>query len=234
MRFGTILGLLFLSALGPASSEPDSEIDSFFACPTVAVELSAANVQEQALVCRAAENARDFFLAHGIMIQRPIRVRLQSDELMSHANHIGLYDAREDTIHIVTLEHAVKHRREDSPFDTRMDRSLYASFVSHEIAHAIAYQYSGATLSTLAQEYLAYVTQISTMPMATRTSLLARFDEEAFADVDDISMIYYQLNPNAFGIKAFLHYSTLPDKSGFVRDLLAGEIKMPATQLEWW
>jgi hypothetical protein len=116
-----------------------------------------------------------------------------------------------------------------------MNNALYASFVIHEVAHAIAEQnFNSAPASLIAPEYLAYVAQLSTMDEPLRLQILQGYQVTPFAGIQDMSSIYYALDPNAFGVKAFLHYESLKDKTRFIQGLLTGAIKPVRPQREWW
>lgn len=205
------------------------------ACLAIPVDIGpgAVPAADQNRVCSAAEKAIAFFHAHDIKIQRPIRIRLHQDELRNDANHIGLYNISNGSIDIVTLDHAMNHCAEKPPFGVQMNATLYTSFIIHEVAHAIADQnINRMTATRIVQEYLAYVTQFATMDANARSNILQQYRVAPFERVEDMSLTYYQLNPNAFGVKAFLHYQTLDDSSGFIEDLLSGAIKPGKDQIE--
>jgi hypothetical protein len=61
-----------------------------------------------------------------------------------------------------------------------------------------------------------------------RSKILQEYSVAPFAGVEDMSLTYYELDPNAFGVKVFLHYQSLADKSGFIQGLLSGSIKQNA------
>jgi hypothetical protein len=222
-----LLVVIFLavsSGVAPVGAEEKIS----FICPAVPVHVVPASAKDQTLVCNAADKAHGFFRSHGIEIKRQIHIRLHQEEIQNHENHIGLYHAKKDLIDMVTLDHARHQCSEKPPFDIQMNEGLYSSFVVHEISHAIADQNFGGTQSLIVQEYLAYVTQFSTMEPNVRSKILQEYSVAPFAGVDDMSLTYYELDPNAFGVKVFLHYQSLADKSGFIQGLLSGSIKQNA------
>lgn len=223
-----VIFLMVIRGVAPVGAEERA----MFICPSVPIHVGSVFDKEQTLVCNAAEKARGFFLTHGIEIKRKIHIRLHQEEIENHANHIGLYHAKKDLIDMVTLEHARHHCLEEPPFDIQMNEELYSSFVIHEISHAIADQNSGSTQSLIGQEYLAYVAQFSTMEPSVKNKILREYNIKPFASVEDMSLTYYELNPNAFGVKSFLHYQSLTDKSSFIQGLLSGSIKPNSEQVE--
>lgn len=215
----------------PVSAQEQSS----FTCPATPIDISPVSSQDQVLVCNAAEKARIFFQSHGIEIQRQVHIQLHQDEIKNHAHHIGLYHANKNHIDMVTLDHATHHCSEKPPFNIQMNDALYVSFVVHEVAHAIADQnFNEKPSSLIVPEYLAYVTQFSTMDTHAQNQILQKYKVAPFSGIEDMSLTYYQLDPNAFGVKAFRHYQSLPDKSRFIQDLLSGAIKPNAPQMEWW
>lgn len=232
MRLSVCLIVIF-SLLSMGMTTVFADVNHTITCPTLPVDVSAVSSEDRSLVCDAAEKARAFFQSHGIEIKRQIRIRLHPGEIENHANHIGLYDSKKDHIDLVTLQHARFHCKEKSPFDVQMNKALYTSFVIHEVAHAIADQnFNSSPSSLIAPEYLAYVTQFSTMDEKLQQEILQRYQVPPFAGIEDMSVIYYELDPNAFALKAFRHFQHLTDKTYFVQGLLSGAIKPVTPQIE--
>ena len=231
-----LIAVTFVGTLSATPAVATEEGEASF-CANIEIDTASGFSSDRELICKAAHSARVFFQSHGITNKRRIRIRLHQDELNNHANHIGLYDARKDHIEMVTLEHARYHCNEQPPFDVQMDRELYQSFVVHEVAHAIASQSFSHNIipsSIVVQEYLAYVTQFSTMDEDARSKILQKYKVTPFTGIEDMSLTYYQLDPNAFGVKAFRHYQSLANKSGFIQGLLSGDIKPGLNQMDWW
>lgn len=235
MRLTACFFIILFLAISSGFTPVVAQQKNVSTCPTIPVQVSPVSSKDQALVCDAAEKARAFFQSHGIEIKRQIRIRLHQDEIKDHAHHIGLYRANKDHIDMVSLNHAKFHCNEQPPFDVEMNEELYVSFVIHEVAHAIADQnFSRTPSSRVLQEYLAYVTQFSSMDAGAQDKILQKYKVAPFASIQDMSLTYYQLDPNAFGVKAFLHYRSLSDKSRFIQGLLSGAIKPNKAQMEWW
>ncbi|MCK5662552.1 MAG: hypothetical protein KAI17_03650 [Thiotrichaceae bacterium] len=208
-------------------------IDSFSNCPGLSVYVDSNSSKNRALVCEGAEKARTFFLSHQIQIKRPIHIKLHAAGINNYPAHIGLYDSKKDQIDLLTLEHAKLLCASLRPFGMPMNESLYVSFVAHEVAHAIADQNLKTRPSSLVlHEYLAYVTQFSTMELQPQTEILKRYNLEAFQSLENMSLTYYRLDPSAFGVKVFLHFQSLPNQSQFIQGLLSGRIKPEIHALE--
>jgi len=170
-----------------------------------------------------------------VEIKRQISIKLHDTGIRNHPAYIGLYSAKKDRIDLLTLDYAKHQCARQQPFGMPMNPALDTSFVAHEVAHAIADQnFANRDASLLAHEYLAYVAQLMTMTSGLQAKILQRYDLEPFASLEHMSLTYYGLNPNAFGVKAFLHYQSLPEQSQFIQDLLSGSIKPIIREAEWW
>jgi hypothetical protein len=200
-------------------------------CRAIFVDLDSVSSKDQALVCDGVEKAYAFFRHHGIEIQRQIHFKLHKTGIKNHPAHIGLYGAKKDYIDLLTLEHAKDQCAKLRPFGMQMNETLYVSFVVHEVTHAIVDQNLKSRPSSLIiHEYLAYVAQLATMEVHSQKEILQRYDLEPFTGLEDMSPIYYGLNPSAFGVKAFRHYQSLTEHSRFIQNLLTGDIKPSAQQ----
>lgn len=224
VRSACLAVTLWLLAAGAAIAET--------ACVDVRIQTHGAGSDDLALVRTGIERAAAFFEMHELALRPGITLHLRPDGIANKANHIGLYDAADARIDLITFSRSSEHA---AAFHSPMSRSVYASFVTHELAHALAEQYfsdSGGTL--VAHEYFAYVAQLASLPAADGRQILARYPIEGFTDIDEISPMYYLLDPCAFGVKAYLHYRDLPDKRGFIAELLAGDTGLSGDLPEWW
>ena len=191
--------------------------------------------RDYALVCNGLKKTRAFFQKHGIQIQRPIRFGLHNVEMQNHHGHFGLYDVRAHRVDILSYDEAKRLVDKSRPFGVPMSEGLYISFSVHEFAHAVAEQNLGYQPdSLLVHEYLAYIAQLATMDDALRASILQQYELPGFSNIGEMSPIYYQLDPNAFGVKAYKHYIELENPADFLQKLLSGEIRPSGASVEWW
>lgn len=231
-QFLYLLILLASIARGPALA---AEKTITHRCSDIMVEVISTSTEDHERICTGAQQADAFFASHGIKVQHPIRIQLHESAINQHPAHIGLYDSRQHKIDLLSYRQALEQCSEQPPFDVPMCEPIYRSFVVHEISHAIVdqnLQYRPASL--VAQEYLAYAAQFDTMDEDLREKILQGYDVEPFDDFDNMSVIYYELDPNAFGVKAFLHYQSLAEPGRSIRDLLSGELKPAVQQRYWW
>jgi len=203
-------------------------------CPAILVDIGTGTDTDRTLVCRGAAIARDFLASHGIEVRKRIKLRLYHAALNAGDSHIGSYDSAKDRIDLLTFEQARRRASEDPLFGMRMNESLYLSVVVHEVAHAIAGQnFQIQPASLIAHEYIAYVAQLSTMDVEARSQILRRYHTRAFAGVEEMSTIYYALDPSGFGVKAFRHYQSLSDPDLFIQGLISGAIVPASPDMEW-
>ena len=231
MHLYLAVGLATLVGAGLAGAAGGETID----CPGIPVQVASGSLEDRALVCDGAARAVAFLRTNGLRIKDTIRIQLRPFAMASNASHIGTYDPATKAIELLTYDQTQLQTTQEPPFDIPMDKRLYTSFATHEVAHAIAHQYAvDGRAAYLGHEYLAYVTQITTMDRATQDAVLQRFRLEGFADADQMSFTYYALDPSAFAIKAYRHYLTLDDPRAFLADLLSGAIRPGRARRELW
>jgi hypothetical protein len=196
-----------------------------FDCGACIAGLESMPVADRELICRATVRVQDFFAGYGIDPGAVIRVGPAEEGSAQTPRHLGLYDLRQRRITLLPYEHARRRDIPDMLFGQEINAALYVSVVAHELAHAIADQHFRQRPAPLvAQEYIAYTAQLSTLESGIRREILSRSRRTAFADIDEMSTTYYALDPSGFGIKAFLHFRQLDDPGAFLRGLLSGEI----------
>lgn len=224
----------------PAAAEPDERktpqsLEQRIAIKLIVEARDPVSRHDLDLVRSGAHKAIAFFQQHGFAVKRSIRVRVHDRAIHGYPKHIGLYDTRATEVALLSPDQAARATVVDKPFGMEMDRALYASFVAHELAHAILDQHADQhPVSLLAHEYIAYVAQFSTMDDKLRDGILARYPLQGFSDLSEVSAIYYALDPCAFGVKAYLHFRDSADRSGLLRKLLSGAIQPGSRDTEWW
>ncbi len=217
------LNLVFLVWVGILDMSAATGMKAAYQCPGIEVHVQYLPEKSRTLFCDGARRAVAFMRSHGFDLQRPIGVELRESAMR---NHLGFYDAAKQKIEFLTFDQAVRQCARQSPFGVAMDEELYRSFAAHEVAHAIVDQhFTGAPAKRITQEYVAYVVQLITMAEDKRQLILERYRVAAYKSVDAMSLIYYGLNPSAFGVKAYRHYLSLSDGTAFLHGLMSGEIK---------
>ena len=198
-------------------------------CPAIVIDSSSASDRDRELVCAGAASAREFLHAHGIAVRRRIRLELHDEEIAKGPSHIGLYDATTDRIDLLSYAQARRLSADDPLFGVAMTPALYESVIVHEVSHAIVEQnLSYPPDSRVVHEYIAYAAQLATMAPDLRRNILQRYHQPGYSDVGEMSWVYYQLDPSAFGVKVYRHFRGLADPSRFLHALLNGTVRPPA------
>lgn len=225
--------LIWLSAVVPVMAAADGQVPVCVACPAILIDPRDFSVQERQLIREGAISARDFFHVHGVELNGAIHLGIRTVDYSGSLPHIGSYSLEQKTIKILSLKQSLSQNDGNCLFGLPIDGSLYRSVVAHEVAHAIADQHFAMPAPSLvAQEYLAYVVQLSTMAPQLREKVLGGYDTLPYKDVGEMSRIYYEMAPSRFGVKAYLHFQTLKNPSAFIHGLLSGSIKPAGSETE--
>jgi hypothetical protein len=109
-------------------------------------------------------------------------------------------------------------------FKLPIDRALYCSLASHEVAHAVAARnFKVANPSIQAKEYIAYVTMFSTMAPQLREQVLKQFPGYGFEGDWQITTTAYLFDPMRFGVQAYRHFLKLANGREYLHAILAGK-----------
>ena len=183
---------------------------------------------------RVAAKARGFLRAHGILLRRRIHVKLHGQRIPIGPSHIGLYNAETDQIELLSYPQARCQTADDPLFGMAMTRPLYESVVVHEVSHAIVEQNLSTRRPTsrVVHEYIAYAAQLTSMAPDLREEILRRYDQPAYADVNEMSWVYYEMDPSGFGVKVYRHFRATHDPAAFLQDLLNGAVRPAAERSE--
>ncbi len=202
-------------------------------CPNPKAVVALSQPEDCETACAGAIDAISFLEANGFRLAGPINVHPMgaiTEEILADA--FGYFDSRTGRIHVQNFSASKEAVQGLGIFGLPMDRDLYRSIVVHEVAHLIAsHNFTMESPPRAAQEYIAYVTQLATMPPSLRDRILANFPGEGFRASMEISSIYYMLSPQKFAIGVYRHFVRPENGAAYFRRLLAGEIRL---DLEWW
>jgi hypothetical protein len=108
--------------------------------------------------------------------------------------------------------------------DVTIDRPVHMGLVAHEVAHRIvATNIRQVRLSTVAQEYIAYVTMYATMPEIHRQRVLKQIPGDGFDSDVQIDLTVYLIDPVRFGAQAYRHYLKPGVGRSFIARVLNGQ-----------
>jgi hypothetical protein len=219
-----IVALPALADADPGPTPGDKAASS--PCPAIRLDPDQFGPAERSLICDAAAATRAFFRAHGVDIRHSIRIRASDHSTDPTLPHIGSYSLTQKTIRLLGLMQAGHQLAQNRLFGLPLNDALYRSVVVHELAHAVADQhFVSRSPSLIAQEYIAYVAQLSTMDPVVREQILKTNKLAPYTDISEMSSTYYGMNPSGFGIKVYRHFISLDDPGRFLRGLLSGDIK---------
>ncbi|MGC2519764.1 MAG: DUF6639 family protein [Burkholderiales bacterium] len=192
-------------------------------CPNRNVVVHSAARGDAETACEAAGEAIAFLASHGLDTTRAVEIHLVS-KLPDIANKsaAGCYDHPHRRTYMLIFSACSKQGRW---FELPLDRALYKSLVAHEVAHAVAAaNFSVPKPSILAQEYIAYVTQLATMPPRHLARVLERFPGNGFDSAAEMSLTFYTMNPSQFGVEVYRHFLKPGNGEAFLKEVLSGRV----------
>ena len=197
--------------------------DGAWRCPQSAVTVHASDPAMAPAACEAAATALDFLQAQGLTTADPVEVHLMPQLPAPCVEHsFGCYEHALRRINMLTASACLAVKTLDG---LALDPAVCNSLLAHEVAHAVAADnFTVHRPSLLAQEYVANVTMIASLPPAQRERLLALWHEAAFESADQISTTYYLMQPSRFSVKAYRHFMLQDDRPAFIQKVLTGEL----------
>lgn len=190
-------------------------------CSGQNVAVRSQNRTDALLACEAARDAVQFLASQGLDATGEIAI-----DIVSHLPRAAGVSAAgcclEPQLMAVVLSYS-EFKKLGSWFGIPVDRSLYRSLVSHEVAHCVTgCNFRIAAPAIQAKEYIAYITQFATMESALRERILSHFQGEAFADDWEMSTTIYMFDCMAFGVRAYRHFLKLADGRAYLQAILDG------------
>ncbi len=194
-------------------------------CPNSKVVVALSQSEDCETACTGAIDAISFLEASGFRLAGPINIHPMgriTEEILADA--FGYFDSRTERIHVQSFSASQEAVQGVGMFGLPMDRDLYRSIVIHEVAHLIAsHNFTMGSPSRAAQEYIAYVTQLATMPPGLRDRILANFPGEGFRTSTEINSMTYMLLPEKFAVGVYRHFLRSENGAAFFRRLLTEE-----------
>jgi hypothetical protein len=192
-------------------------------CPAAAITVLNITAPDAEIVCRAAQVAADFLTARGFVVKDAATIsivdRLTAIDLPSI---IGTYAAKTHHAEVLRYEAAAKQLPERPAFGVPMSPDLYRSFIVHEIAHAIADPNFVRRPLAPAHEYIAYTTQLATMPDELRNAILRNVDTDGYEHLKEVGDMLLMMDPNRFAVKSYLHFIEPQNGAAAFEQLLTG------------
>jgi len=213
------LALPICSLVYPTPSIASSHVHI---CPNAYISVIARETVDHLEVCRGAEDALRFFEQLNLEPSNPLAVEIVPDlPNVVGRTAVGCYLQEDERILVLTF--SAFEKRKDW-FGVPVDRSMYRSLVTHEVAHAIAdCNFAIPDPTIQAQEYVAYIAMFAMMSPDLRGRILDENPGTGFDSVLAINALVYMFDPMRFGIEAYRHYLKKEYGNGFLRNVLSGK-----------
>jgi hypothetical protein len=191
-------------------------------CPGRNVVVHSAARGDAETACEAAGEAIDFLAAQGFDTTGAVKVNLVRKIPVVGLPTIGCYDHPHRRVYVLVFSEFLKLKTWS---ELPVDRTLYKSLVAHEVAHAVAAaNFSVPKPSILAEEYIAYVTQLATMPLRYRERVLEQSSGEGYDSANEMTVTFYLISPFRFGVNAYRHFLKPGNGESFLKGVLSGRV----------
>jgi hypothetical protein len=189
-------------------------------CPATAITVRAPVREDARVICEAAAVAIGFLAGQGLRTSVAFELAVVGTlRPPIGATAFGGYLRTENRAYLLASSRVAAH---GMVFGLPYDRTLYRALAVHEIAHAVAAANFGIPQPSVeAEEYIAYVAMLATMPDPQRRQILERSGATLQSGLE-LNAAVYLLDPFRFGILAYLHFTGPDGGKAFLRDVLAG------------
>jgi len=191
-------------------------------CNDMDVEVRSPDHLDALIACEGARDAMVFLGSHGLEVTGNIVIELLTElPAVVSSSAAGCYIESERRVLILVYS---EFRKFETWFEIPIDRSLYRSLVSHEVAHLVAdYNFKVSKPTIQAKEYIAYITQFSTMEPVLRERVLSQFPCGAFEDDPQMRSTIYMFDCMSFGVRAYRHFLKQTNGSDYLHKILTGK-----------
>ena len=191
-------------------------------CNDVNIMVRFIDLGDALIACEGARDAIEFLASQGLDVTGDIAIEIVMQlPAFVGVSAAGCYLASEHRALILVYS---EFRKFKTWFGIPIDHSLYRSLVSHEVAHMVVdYNFKIPKPSIPAKEYIAYVTQFSTMRPALLRRVLSNFPRGAFENDWQMSTIIYAFDCMSFGAGAYKHFQKQASGRGYLHAILTGK-----------
>lgn len=223
------LPLLWLALVGASEARAD--------CGTESLRVSGS-AEEVDLTCAAVADVQSYFAAIGFTFRPALLISFDTEVSIEIAGPDrcrrvvrGAFDPATSAIHMTSALAPDSGRR---PWGLPWDKTLCRSVLVHELTHAATCQIlvGGCDAIGVAwRELVAYAVQLELMEPTLRAQILGRYAAiGAFDTPEQVNRILHALDPDAFGVQAFLFVKAYggPD---LIRRILTGTAPFPTEDM---
>jgi len=175
------------------------------------------------IACEAARDAIKFLACQGMDVSGDVAIDLVNAlPVVVSRSAAGCYLESERRAVALVYSQFTKSK---TWFGIPINRSLYRSLISHEVAHLLAhYTFKIPKPTIQAKEYIAYVTQLSTMEYGLRKQIVSHFNCKAFEGDWQMCSTIYMFDCMGFGVRAYLHFLNLANGRDYLQSILNGKV----------
>jgi hypothetical protein len=210
-----------VAALSFALTSPAALAESV-RCAGTNVTVQGVDRAEVQSACRGVAAAVTFLASLGLDTTTAAEMRMVEalPAIQGGAAAYGCKVKAENRIYVLTLSECGKLPLAPS---LEVDAAVHRSLVAHEVAHHIAAtNFRMAEPTTVAHEYIAYVTMFATMERGARERILAQYPGEGFESEREIGLTIYLMDPTRFGVYAYRHFMRPGNGASFMEAVLSG------------
>lgn len=211
---------------GPSQAMPTSII----ACAEVSVDVAAASLDEQRLVCSAASEALQLLGRCEVSLQRPLHIEMSKLVRNPFGGAIfGRFDIKQEVV-FVTQYANIPSLAEGTPYSDFPPADFYRSLIVHEVIHGAMHQnYKRQPTSRAAHEYPAYALQFASLPSNMRDKFLRTINDKSGKSEFLFNDMILAVDPFFFAARAYEHFTASPSGCSKLLALLEGEVDFVIT-----
>ena len=215
---------IFTLLLGIVYSGCCPAIAKRLSCSESLVEFESEEIGDFKCVCEATTAAVAFLKSMGLETSQCITIKLVEHIPFQHDHVlIGAYNPNSLEVKLLTYSKAVELAKLNAPMPgIDLSEEIWCSYAAHELAHVISSQYIDPKVKAhTAGEYISAVTQFSVLPVKVREKILRNYqDIPAYQYRDEMSELYFLLDPNKFAVKCYLHFIAQDNPREFIDHLI--------------
>lgn len=223
IRHVPVLVLAASMFFGASSAYSTAQGTALIECALHYAKVKSRLKEDAITACEGANRAITFLKEMGMAIPRDITIEIV-DDMPAAVDPSALGAYIKDEQRILILHYAALEKRREW-YRLPVDRELYRGIVSHEITHAISsHNFRIKNPSILAEEYIAYVTLLSTMAHAQRRQIITLYPDDATGDEAGLRDVgVYMIDPVRFGVNAYRHFLRQENGRRFLEAILDGK-----------
>ena len=219
-----VSAVLLLTLIDYSLASPTAASGSMFACEnsSISIEIEADELVDHDDICNSAEDALAFFDRLDLELTHPLVIAV-APNLPDWMNEtaVGCYHEEDRKVFVLTFPEFEKRK---VWFGVPVNRYMYRSLVTHEVAHAVArcnFTISDPTIH--AEEYVAYVAMFTMMNSVLRAHVMVENPCADFDSESEINEITYSFDPMRFGVAAYRHYLRKEHGDALLLKILSGK-----------